>query len=109
MVGGVACYIKNNIAHNWQSSISESIENIGLHILMPKSKSINLFIIYRLPNQVNSIDHFNNALGKLPFQSSKIYLLGDFNINLVFEGHFVLKKYFKRLKEDQLKYRLLKP
>ena len=58
---------------------------------------------------LQTIDHFNNALGKLPFQSSKIYLLGDFNINLVFEGDFVLKKYFKRLKEDQLKYRLLKP
>ena len=39
-------------------------------------------IIYGPPNQVGFIDHFNNAQGKLPFQSNEIYLLGDFNINL---------------------------
>ena len=33
--GGVACYIKNNIAHNRQSSISENIENIVQDILLP--------------------------------------------------------------------------
>ena len=65
-------------------------------------------IIYRPPNQVNFIDYFNNALGKIPFQSNKIYLLGHFNIDLFFEGHYVQRKSFKRLKEAQLKHRLLK-
>ena len=59
--------------------------------------------------QVDFIDHFNNALGKLPFQSNEIYLLRDFNTNLFFEGCYVLQKYFKRFKEAQLKNRLLKP
>ena len=89
--------------------ISENIENIVLDILLPKPKPITVGIIHRPPNQVDFVDHFNNALGKLPFQSNEIYLLGDFNINLFFEGHYVLKKYFKRLKEAQLKHRLLKP
>ena len=97
--GGVACYIKNSIPRNRQSSIAEYIENIVLDILLPKSKPITVGIIYRLLNQVDFIYHFNNALGKLLFQSNEIYLLGDFNINLFFEGHYVLKKYFKRLKE----------
>ena len=66
-------------------------------------------IFYRPPNQVDFIDHFNNEIGKFLFQSNEIYLLGDFNINLFFEGHHVLKKYFKRLKEAQLKHRLLRP
>ena len=66
-------------------------------------------IICRPTNQVDFIDHFNNTLGKLPFQSNEIYLLGDFNINLFFEEHYVLKKYFKRLKEAQLKHRILRP
>ena len=66
-------------------------------------------IIYTSPNQVDFIHRFNNVLRKLPFQSNEIYLLGDFNINLFFEGHYVLKKYFKRLKEAQLKHKLLKP
>ena len=91
-----------------QSIISENIANIVLDILLPKSKPIAVGIIYR-PNQVDFIDHFNNALGKVIFQSNEIYLHGDFNVNLFFEGHYVLKKYFKRLKETQLKHRLLKP
>ena len=97
--GGVACYIKNNIAHNRQTNI----ENNVIDILLPKTKLITVGIIYRPPNQVDFTDHFNNALGKLPFQSNEIYLLEDLNINLFFECHYVLKKYFKRLKEAQLK------
>ena len=107
--GEVACYNKNNIAHNQQSSTPENIDNIILDILLPKSKPITVGIIYRSPNQIYFIDHFNNALGRLLFQSNEIYLLGDFNINLFFEGHYVLKKYFKRPKEAELKHRLLRP
>ena len=47
-------------------------------------------IIYRPPNPVDFIDHFNNAQGKLPFHSSEVYLLGDFNIVL-----YVLKNILK--------------
>ena len=43
--GGVACYIKNYVAHNRKSSISENIENIVLDILLPKSKPIVVGII----------------------------------------------------------------
>ena len=80
--GGVACYIKNNIAHNRQSSVSQNLENIVLDILLPKSNPMNVGIIYKAPNQVDFIDHFNNALGKLPFQFNEIHLLGDSNIDL---------------------------
>ena len=55
--GGVACYIKNNIA-----------ENIALDILLPKSKPITVGIIYRPTNHVDFINHFNNARGKLPMK-----------------------------------------
>ena len=94
--GGVACCIKKNVAHNRQSiSISRNMENIVLDILLPKSKPITVGIIYRPPNQVDFIDHFNNAPGKLPIQSNKIYLLGNLTINLFFDGHYVLKKKLK--------------
>ena len=48
--GEVACYNKNNIAHNQQSSTPENIDNIILDILLPKSKPITVGIIYRSPN-----------------------------------------------------------
>ena len=60
-------------------------------------------IIYGPPNQVYFIDHFNNALGKLPFQSNEIYLLGDFNIN------FFKVITSSKNKEAQFKNRLLQP
>ena len=48
--GGIACCIKKNVAHNRQSiSISRNMENIVLDILLPKSKSITVSIIYRPP------------------------------------------------------------
>ena len=75
-----------------------------------KSKPITVDIIYRPPNEVDFIDYFNNAVDKLPFQSTEIYLLGYFNIHLFLEGHYVLKKKkFKSLVEAHLKYRLLNP
>ena len=47
---GVACCIKKNVAHNRQSiNITRDMENIVLDILLPKSKSITVGIIYRPP------------------------------------------------------------
>ena len=47
---GVACCIKKNVAHNRQSiNITRDMENIVLDILLPKSKSITVSIIYRPP------------------------------------------------------------
>ena len=66
--GGVACYIKNNITHIRQSTVSENIGNIVLDILLPKSKPITVGIIYRPTNHVDFINHFNNARGKLPMK-----------------------------------------
>ena len=63
------------------------MENIVLDILLPKSKPITVGIIYRP----------QNPLGKLRLQPNEIYLLGDFNSILFFEGHYVLQKYSKRL------------
>ena len=48
--GRVVSCIKKNVAHNRQSiSISRNMEKIVLDILLPKSKSITVGIIYRPP------------------------------------------------------------
>ena len=44
----------------------------------------------------------------LASQGNKKYFLGDFNINLFFEGHYILKKSYVKLKEAQSNQRLLK-
>ena len=91
MVAGLLATSKV-IAHNCQSRISENIENIVLDISLPKSKSITVGIIYKPLSQLHFIDHFHNALSKLPFHSIEIICLC-----------------FKKLKEAQLKHWLLKP
>ena len=67
-------------------------------MLLAKSKpiTVNLSPIWRPPNEVDFIDHFSNVLEKLLFQSIEIYLLGDFNNDLFFEGHYFLKKWFQK-------------
>ena len=42
-------------------------------------------------------------------QGSSLWVSGDFNINLFFEGQYVLKKSYAKLKEAQSNQRLLKP
>ena len=42
-------------------------------------------------------------------QGSSLWVSGVFNINLFFEGQYVLKKSYAKLKETQSNQRLLKP
>ena len=63
-----------------------------IDILLPTSKSIMLGIIYRPPDQSSFIGDFNIALKELASQGNVNYFLRDLNINLFFEGHYVIKK-----------------
>ena len=68
-----------------------------------------LGIIYRSLDQSSFIDELNIALKELASQGYEAYFLGDFNKNLFFEGQYVLKKSYAKLKEAQSNQRLLKP
>ena len=87
---------------------SENFENILINIFLPDFKPITLAIVYRSPDQSNFIDDFNIALNELAPQGNETYFLGDFNINLFFEAHYVLNKTYTKLKEAQSNQRLLK-
>ena len=90
--GWTACYKKTSISFNYHESLSENFENILIDILLPKSKPTALDIISRPPDQSNFIDDFTIVLKALTSQVNEMYFLGDFNITLLFEGHYVLKK-----------------
>ena len=105
---GIACYIKTSISFNYHQKLSENFENILIDILLPKSTPIALGIIYRPPDQSSFIDDFNIALKDLASQGNKTYFLGDFNINLFFEGHYVLKKSYAKLKRGSVKSKTAK-
>ena len=69
---------------------SKDIENIFLDILLPKTKPFTVGIFKRPPNQNNFVDKISGDFNKLLPEEKKIYNLGDFNINILFNGKSIL-------------------
>ena len=91
--GGVACYIRNDLSYNAKSYFPKDIENIFFELLLPNTKPIAVGTIYRLPNQTNFMEIFNENLSKLDTNNIETYIPGDFNINLWQNGHYVFQKH----------------
>ena len=89
--GGVACYIRNSICFNRKSCFSDNIENIFIDILFPKTKPISVGIIYKPPSQGQFLQQMITEFEALDLDN-EIYVLGDFNINLLFRDKYVLNK-----------------
>ena len=61
-------------------------------ILIPKVKPIAIGIFYRPPNENDYLNIFSNEFQQIDSKTNEIYLLGDFNINLLQNGKFILKE-----------------
>ena len=59
---------------------------------MPHTKPITIEIIYRPPNQSTFLDIFEKNLPSPNPSYREIYFLGDFSINLLENGKYVLDK-----------------
>ena len=88
--GGVACYIRNNY-FNRNTCISDNIGNIFIDLLFPKTKPISVGIIYKPPSQSQFLQQMITEFEALDLDN-EIYVLGDFNINLLFRDKYVLNK-----------------
>ena len=82
--GGIACYIRNDLSYNVQSYFPIDIEN---------TKPMVVRTIYCPPNQTNFIEVFNENLFKVYINNVKTCILGDFNLNLWQNGHYVFQKH----------------
>ena len=89
---GVAYYIKKDLCSNAKPLNCNKIENIIFGILLQKSKPITLGIFYRPPNQANFIELIVESISLLNLKDNEIYLVGDFNINLLQNGNYVLNR-----------------
>ena len=89
--GGVACYIKEDICFNVNPIFSKEIEGVLFDILMPKTKSITVGVFYRPPDQNNFLDTLKSDLEKLDLSNNDVFLLGDFNINLLKNGRYIFE------------------
>ena len=68
------------------------IKGIFFDILLPKTKPVFEGIIYRLPNSINFLKCFNKHLHDINLDN-EIFLLGDFSINLLHNGKYILREY----------------
>ena len=59
---------------------------------MPKSKPITVGVFYRPPNQANFMELIVKSFSLLNLKDNEIYHLGDFNINLLQNGNYILDR-----------------
>ena len=63
-------------------SFPEKLKIFLFEILLPNSKAITVGTIYNPPSQTNFLEVLNNNINKINPVDNKIYILGNFNINL---------------------------
>ena len=83
--GGVALYIHSIFRYKLRSDIYiDGIENAFIEIDNKSGKNIIVGILYRPPNNNinNFLDKLSNELDKISRENKKIYIMGDFNIDL---------------------------
>ena len=111
--GGVTCYIKNDVAFRSRGGFSNEIENLFFDILLPKTKPILVGIVYRPPDQSRSLERLTSAITNTnDFNNQEVYILGDFNINLINSKKNVpngIKKYHEFCSQHGLKQLITSP
>ena len=56
-MGGVSCYLRNDLSYIEKNTLPEEIGNISFEILLPKTKPIFDRILYQPPNQSNFLQY----------------------------------------------------
>ena len=89
--GGVACYIRSNICYSRKPCVSGNLENIFIDLLSPNTKAISAGIFYKPPSHTQFLEQIITESESLEL-NNELYILGDFNINLLFKGNCILNK-----------------
>ena len=88
--GGTLLYISNNLSYKPRNDLciykSTELESTFIEILSQKKTNVIVCCIYRHPhmslNEFNDY-YINNLLDKLSKENKTVFLLGDFNIDLL--------------------------
>ena len=100
--GGVALFIKDNIEYTIRSELStfnDQLESVFIEInkdALTTDKNIVIGVIYRIPNR--NLKDFNtqiaSVLEQLRIEKKLVYLMGDYNIDLLNAGSHDLTNEF---------------
>ena len=92
-----------------KTCLSDNLENIFIDLLFPKTKPISVSIFYKPPHQTRFLEQIITKFESLE-SNNELYILGDFNINLLFKGNSILNKtheiksHFKDFSPEVKKY-----
>mgnify|MGYP001792126289 FL=1 len=89
--GGVACYVRSNMCFNIIDNFAIDIEQIFFDILLPSTKPFTVGVVYRPPDQNNLLTKMKENFNKLLPEEKEFYILGDFNINILLDGKYILE------------------
>ena len=83
-----------NICYSRKTCFSGNLENAFIDFLFPKTKSISVGIFYKPPSQTRFSVQIVTEFESLEL-NNELYILGDFNIDLLFKGNCILNKTHK--------------
>ena len=79
--GGVAIYIRNDIAFNPRHDLSvDGLEAVWVELLFPRTKGILVCCCYRPPTDGEFLTKLEQSLSKVD-PRSELYIMGDMNID----------------------------
>ena len=108
--GGTLLYISNNLSYKPRNDLciykSTELESTFIEILAPKKTRVIVGCIYRHPhmdlNEFNDY-YINNLLDKLSKENKTVFLLGDFNIDLLnYDQHSLTNEFLDSLSSHML-------
>ena len=92
---GLLIYIHHSISFNRViPSDDQSIESVWLNIKLKRSKPVTLGFVYRNPAEhVNWFDDFTLLMEDVSLNANEIFILGDFNIDLLKPNNFWIRTF----------------
>ena len=90
--GVVACHIRNGLSYNILSVFPCEIEIVFFEFLLPNSKPVIVGTIYHPLSQNCFLELLTSNINKINSADNKIYIVGDFNINLFLNNSYILEK-----------------
>ena len=84
----MACFIRNDLSYNTKSFLPSEIENIFIEIFLTTFKA-PVVTIYRPSSQGSFTETITEHFLKINRNDTKIYILGDFNINLFLKQRYI--------------------
>ena len=92
--GGVCLYVKDTLAYNTRTDLSDDqFEAIWINLLSKKTKPILIGCVYRPPHQHDFVEKLDETLAKTAPHMETV-ILGDMNINFTTNNNCLLNRQY---------------